>query len=476
MSAMNRRNLVQAGAAGSLGLGIAQLEALRALAVPHQKSAPAKSVIFVYAVGGMSQLETFDMKPGAPQETRGEFRPIQTTTSGIEICEHLPMLAKQSHLYSLVRSVSHPYTGHGQGHMVMQSGRTTLPAGFTSRAKRTDWPSIAAKAGYATKSRNNLPQALVLPELCDNEGLVSGQTAGLMGPRHDPWLVKASGTSKEFEWGPCPDCFHYEDKGFKKHRCAANPVFETPKLGLPNDVNGKRLAGRFDLVERIGLGQGQLERTEATISFDRYRQRAITLLTRGKTRRAFDVRNAPDKVQDRYGRNKFGWSLLMARRLVEVGVNIVQVNLGHTGTWDTHQQQFPVLKQRLLPPTDQAVSALLEDLDHSGQLKDVLVVLASEFGRTPRIFVPKGAKTGLPGRDHWGPVQTVLFAGGGVRGGRVIGETDRQGAYPAEAKKTPEDFAATIYHAMGIPATASWYDETDRPNHIYGGKPIAELL
>ena len=475
MYRMNRRQLVHAGTAGALGIGLPRLEALRAAAT-RQQYAPAKSVIFIYAVGGMSQLETFDMKPAAPAETRGEFQPIQTAITGMEICEHLPLLARQSHLYSLVRSVSHPYTGHGQGHMVMQSGRTALPIGFTSRAKRTDWPSIVAKAGYATKSRNNLPQALVLPELCDNEGLVSGQTAGRMGPRYDPWLVKASGTSKEFEWGPCPDCFHYDDKGFQKHQCAANPVFETPKLGLPNDVSGQRLSSRFDLVGKISRGQRQLEKSDATVGFDRYRQRAIALLTRGKTRQAFDVRNAADPVQDRYGRNKFGWSLLMARRLVDVGVNIVQVNLGHTGTWDTHQQQFPVLQQRLLPPTDQAVSALLEDLHQSGQLDEVLVVLASEFGRTPRIFVPTGAKTGLPGRDHWGPVQTVLFAGGGVQGGRVIGKTDRQGAYPVAAKKTPEDFAATIYQAMGIPATASWYDETDRPTHLYGGKPIAELF
>jgi len=202
----------------------------------------------------------------------------------------------------------------------------------------------------------------------------------------------------------------------------------------------------------------------------------ISLLTDGRTRRAFDVRSADSAVQDRYGRNKFGWSLLMARRLVEVGVNMVQINLGHTGTWDTHQQQFPVLKDKLLPPTDRAISALLDDLQQTGLLNDVLVVLATEFGRTPKIFVPKGAKSGLPGRDHWGAVQTVLFAGGGVHGGRVIGKTDKQGGYPVADKKTPEDFAATIFHLLGIPASASWYDEVDRPNHLYHGEPISELV
>jgi len=459
-----------------LGLGMSQLEAIRAWAARYRQVEPAKSVIFIYAVGGMSQLETFDMKPDGPSETRGEFQPIQTRTAGIEICEHLPLLAQQSHLYSLVRTVSHPYTGHGQGHMVMQSGRTALPVGFTSRAKRTDWPSIAAQAGYATNERNNLPQAVLLPELCDNRGLVSGQTAGLMGPRYDPWVVKASGTSKEFEWGPCPNCFHFEDKGFGKHQCAANPVFETPRLELPHDVSGRRLENRFDLFREINGRQRQLERSAAAVSFDRYRQRAVSLLTAGRTRRAFDVLGADAAIQDRYGRNKFGWSLLMARRLVEVGVNMVQVNLGHTGTWDTHQQQFPVLKQKLLPPTDRAVSALLDDLHRSGMLNDVLVVLATEFGRTPRISVPQGAKTGLPGRDHWGPVQTVLFAGGGVQGGRVVGKTDKQGAYPSTGRKTPEDFAATIYHVLGIPQNASWYDEADRPHQIYGGTPLVELF
>jgi uncharacterized protein (DUF1501 family) len=198
-------------------------------------------------------------------------------------------------------------------------------------------------------------------------------------------------------------------------------------------------------------------------------------LTHSRIRQAFDVVNADPKVLDRYGRNAFGWSLLMARRLVEAGVNMVQVNLGNNETWDTHGNAFPHLKDKLFPPTDQAVSALLDDLSESGLLESTLIVMAGEFGRTPKIStLPQYYK--LPGRDHWGAVQTVFFAGGGVRGGRVIGASDKIGGFPAADPQTPENMAATIYHSLGIPATAMWHDALDRPHHIYYGEPIGGLL
>jgi len=190
--------------------------------------------------------------------------------------------------------------------------------------------------------------------------------------------------------------------------------------------------------------------------------------------RAFDVTRTDDSVQERYGRNSFGWSLMMARRLVEAGVSLVQVNLGNNETWDTHGEAFPHLKDKLLPPTDRALSALLDDLAESGLLESTLIVMAGEFGRTPKItHLPQHYK--LPGRDHWGAVQTVLFAGGGVRGGTVVGSSDRIGGYPASDPQTPEQMAATIYHALGIPATAVWHDEQDRPHQIYHGEPIRGL-
>jgi uncharacterized protein (DUF1501 family) len=186
--------------------------------------------------------------------------------------------------------------------------------------------------------------------------------------------------------------------------------------------------------------------------------------------KAFEVRNADPREQDRYGRNQFGWSLLMAKRLVEAGVSLVQVNLGNNESWDTHQAAFPNLKNFLLPPTDRALSALLDDLQASGLLDSTLIVMAGEFGRTPRISTLPQVK--LPGRDHWGAVQTVFFAGGGVPGGTVVGSSDKNGAYPATEPQTPENLGATIYQALGIPATAAWRDPAERPHFIYQGEPI----
>jgi uncharacterized protein (DUF1501 family) len=193
-------------------------------------------------------------------------------------------------------------------------------------------------------------------------------------------------------------------------------------------------------------------------------------LTDEKVKHAFDVTNADDKVQQRYGKNAFGWSLLMAKRLVETGVNLVQVNLGNNESWDTHDNNFPLLKDCLLPPTDRGLSALLDDLDESGLLDETLIVMCGEMGRTPKI------NTKMPGRDHWGAVQSVFFAGGGIRGGTVVGSSDAIGAYPATQLARPENMAATIYSSLGLPDTAAWKDELNRPHHIYYGEPIHALF
>ncbi len=199
------------------------------------------------------------------------------------------------------------------------------------------------------------------------------------------------------------------------------------------------------------------------------------MLTHSKIQWAFDVTRADDRIQDRYGRNSFGWSLLMARRLVEVGVNLVQVNLGNNETWDTHGNAFPHLKNQLFPPTDRAVSALLDDLDANGLLQDTLIVMAGEFGRTPKIsHLAQHYK--LPGRDHWGAAQTVWLAGGGIPGGAVVGATDNLGAFPSRDAQRPENLAATIYRSLGLPRTTAWYDDLSRPHYIYHGEPIAGLI
>ena len=438
---------------------------------PHS-GAKARSVIYIFLSGGLAQHESFDLKPEAPDTIRGEFKPIDTRTPGIQICEHLPMLAERSDQWALVRSLTHPYNEHSQGHMVMLSGRTPMPRGFdASRPKPSDWPAIAAVAGELTRPRNNLPPAVVLPErLVHRTGrVIPGQFTGMLGPRRNAWFVEASpfnGTT----YGAYPEF------GFHHERGAEQPDFDfqAPNLALPEDLGKPRLAGRLNLLKVVEQQRRRLERAAEIEEFDRHRQQAISLLADSKTQRAFDVQNADARTLERYGANSFGWSLLMAYRLVEAGVNLVQVNLGNNETWDTHQGAFRNLREFLLPPMDRGVSALLDDLDASGLLDSTMVVMAGEFGRTPRVFNIPGAK--LPGRDHWGAVQSVFLAGGGVRGGTIVGSSDKTGGYPASDPQTPENFAATIYSALGIPATAAWYDDVDRPHHVYHGERIAGLL
>ncbi|QDU39931.1 hypothetical protein Mal4_42850 [Maioricimonas rarisocia] len=469
-----RRHALQAGSIGLLGLGMNHVTALRAAdAVPQTDAPPARSVIYIFLSGGLGQHDSFDMKPDAPEEIRGEFRPISTSTPGTQICEHLPRLAQRSHLWSLVRSLTHPYNEHSQGHMVMLSGRSKLPPTFNA-AKPTplDWPSIAAIAGDQTVPRNNLPPAVALPErLVHRTGrVIPGQFAGVMGSRRDPWFIEAApfnGTT----YGAFPEYEFHHARG-PENRDGLK--FQAPNLTLPEGLGRSRVDRRLDLLRHVEEQRVALEQAAPIQQFDQYRQAAISLLSDPSVRHAFDVVNADDDVQDRYGRNSFGWSLLMARRLVEAGVNLVQVNLGNNETWDTHGNAFPHLKDQLYPPTDRALAALLDDLHERGMLESTLIVVAGEFGRTPKTsLLPR--HYAQPGRDHWGGVQTVLLAGGGVKGGRVIGSSDKQGAYPADDPQRPENLAATIYQALGLPATAAWNDDLGRPHHIFHGDPIGGL-
>jgi hypothetical protein len=471
-----RRTMLQAGSIGLLGLGMNHLAGLReanAAAEARRPSGKAKSVIYIFLSGGLAQHDSFDMKPEATDNIRGEFKPIATRTPGIQICEHLPLLAQRSHLWSLVRSLTHPSNDHSAGHQIMLTGRTTLPPGFSpNKPQRGDWPSIAAVANALVPRRNNLPPAAVLPErLIHWSGrTIPGQFGGQMGPLRDPWFIEAS-PYHSTSYGAYPTHpFDHQERGHADER-----LFQAPSLSLPQGIDPPRLASRTHLLSVLQQQREELDRTAQTAGFDRLRQRAVSLLTDRHVKEALDVTHADDSIQERYGKNSFGWSLLMARRLVEAGVNLVQVNLGNNETWDTHGEAFPHLKDKLFPPTDRAVSALLDDLSESGLLSDTLIVMAGEFGRTPKVTQLSNVYR-KPGRDHWGAVQTVFFAGGGVQGGRVIGASDRIGAYPAAEPHTPEDMAATIYSALGIPATAVWHDETTRPHNVYYGEPIAGLF
>jgi hypothetical protein len=464
--------MLQAGAVGLLGLGTNHLAGLRALAA-NAPAAKARAVIYIFLSGGLAQQDSFDLKPDAPAECRGEFRPIATRTPGVRICEHLPRLAARSDLWALVRSLTHPSNDHSAGHHIMLTGRSDLPPGFNPGAARPgDWPSVAAVAGAVTRPRNNLPPAAVLPErLVHNTGrVIPGQFAGLLGPARNPWLIEASPFDPA-GYGAYPEYgFDHQERPGR----AKDKVFQAPSLSLPEGVARGRLDDRVSLLERIDRQRRDLDRAEAVAGFDTFRRGAVAMLTDPRVRAAFDVTRAPEKVQERYGRNAFGWSLLMARRLVEAGVNLVQVNLGNNETWDTHGNAFPHLKEKLFPPTDRALSALLDDLSAAGLLDNTLVVMAGEFGRTPKVStLPQSYR--LPGRDHWGAVQTVFFAGGGVRGGTVVGASDKVAGYPRADPQTPENMAATIYSALGIPATAVWRDAEERPHHVYHAEPIKGL-
>jgi hypothetical protein len=360
---------------------------------------------------------------------------------------------------------------------MMLTGRSEVPPGFAfaSEPQPTDWPSIASLAGYTSPRRsNNLPPAVVLPErLVHWSGRVlPGAYGGQMGRRRQPWFIEASPYGNPFWRGAYPE-YTFANETKKPPVWPDDRVYRAPNLSLPEGFTAGRFRRRLDLLAAIERQLSEIERRASTDSFDRHRQLAISLLADPKVRAAIDVTRADDRAQDRYGRNSFGWSLLMARRLVEAGVTLVQVNLGNNETWDTHGDAFPRFKDKLFPPTDKALAALLDDLREIGLLDSTLIVMAGEFGRTPRLSTLPQSFNG-PGRDHWGAVQTVFFAGA-IHRGAVVGSSDRHGGFPASSPQKPENMAATIYSALGIPASAMFHDEQERPHHVYHGEPIAGL-
>lgn len=459
---LSRRALLATAVAGVAGQQFVR-------ANPVQTEAP-RSVIYIFLSGGLGQQDSFDPKPNAPLEIRGEFNPIATQTPGLQICEHMPMLAARSNKWSVVRSLSHPYNEHSQGHMVMLSGRSTMPTGFNpSVPKPTDHPSIAALMGALLPERAGLPSSVVLPEkLIHRTGrVIPGQFAGVMGSQKEPWFL-ASSRFNATTYGAWPEYeFHHQRGGEKSN----NLEFRTPGLALPKGLTESQFDQRLRLLSQFENNTRSLRPVDEIKSFDRYRERAISMLGDGQLNQLFDIHNADAQSQDRYGRNSFGWSLLLARRLVETGVSYVQVNLGNNETWDTHGNAFPHLKSYLLPPMDRSVSALLDDLDDRGLLDSTLVVMAGEFGRTPKVFrLP--AHYAEPGRDHWGAVQSLMLAGCGFADGKIIGSTDSQGGQPKDDRKSAENLAATMYSALGIPRDTHWYDLQERPIGLYGADPI----
>jgi uncharacterized protein (DUF1501 family) len=477
---LSRRTAIQAGAIGLLGLGMNHVRALQAAAPAGGRlKGTARSCIYIFLSGGLAQHESFDLKPDAPADVRGEFHPVATKTPGIQICEHLPRLAQRSEEWSIVRSLTHPSNDHTLGHYYMLTGRSIPSPGFRGdrMPRASDWPSMASIVGDALPpQQHNLPPAVVLPERLVHwsGGVIPGAYGGLMGRQRDPFFIEASPYGNPFWRGAYPE-FTFANETKKPPTAPDQRVYQAPQITLAPGMTLDRLGSRVGLLRELDQQRQALEESATVNQYDGHRQSVVSLLADAKVRRAFDVTNADAKTQERYGKNSFGWSLLMAYRLVEAGVTMIQVNLGNNETWDTHGDAFPRLKDKLLPPTDRALAALLDDLQSSGLLDSTLLVMGSEFGRTPKISTLPDSFSGA-GRDHWGAVQSVWFAGGGIRGGTVIGSSDKLGAYPASSPQKPENMAATIYHALGIPHTAAWRDESDRPHHIYYGDPIEGLV
>lgn len=457
---LSRRHALQLGALGALGTS------LSARAAAASAATSARNVLLVFLNGGVSQHDSFDLKPEAPADVRGEFLPIATATPGIHICEHLPELARRSNDYALHRAIATDSSGHEEACHMLFTGRLDLPPGFSllNVPSPNEWPSLAAQVTYALRDRSGLPPAAVLPQPSINEAakVRPGQYAGRLGPKFEAWHLDIA-SKCPLGNGACPNCFRFDADHFEH---AAQSIFDVPLLSLP-DGGAARLSGRVGLLSAAEQQQ-HLSELAALHELERIRNQAISILADERTRQAFDVERADPAIVERYGRNKFGLSLLMASRLLEAGVRFVQVNLGKNSSWDTHVRNFVNLKRNLFPYFDQSVSALLDDLRATGRLDDTLVVVTGEFGRTPKINKDAG-------RDHWGPVMTSLFAGAGVRGGQVIGRTDGLAAYPTDEMVTVENIAATMLAALGIPRDQEWFDVDGRPHAMYRAEPIERL-
>ena len=464
---LSRRNLLKAGSAGMMGWGATQLAAGQALAAGATQPR-AKRVLFVFLTGGISHHDTFDMKPGAPAKVRGEFDPVSTDVPGIQIGEHLPLFTQRMKHFAVVRSMGTGSNGHEQACHMMLTGRLDFPIGFsTSRIPSpNEWPSMLSVVTYAKRHElRRLPPAAVLPEPSVNEAarVRPGQYAGKLGSSYEAWHIDVAAKCPLGN-GACPECFRFDKEGFEH---AAETIFNTPILTLPKGGRG-RLQERIGLLGTVEKQRRDLQQRVQTRKLDQNRQQAFTVLGDPKTSQAFDVENADPRLVERYGKNKFGMAALMGYRLIDAGVDFVQVNLGKNSSWDTHNRNFVNLKKNLLPYFDRSMAALVDDLSDSGLLDETLFIISGEFGRTPNIN--KNA-----GRDHWGPVFTALFAGAGVQGGQVIGKSDNLGAYAVSERYMPENFSATIYDALGIPHDSHWVDFDGRPHEIFRGRPISAL-
>jgi uncharacterized protein (DUF1501 family) len=445
---VSRRDFLQVGALGAVGLTLPGF--LQAQEHPKKASSRGrddKSAIMIFNLGAPSQIDTFDPKPDAAAEIRGPFRTIRTASPDIQLTELLPLHAKVADRFSLVRSVYHTAAAvHDTGHQMMQTGRL-----FTGGVNT---PHVGSALQFLRGFRNELPAHVILPEPMGPTGgnLPHGQDAGFLGKAHDPFELNADPSKADFK---------------------------VPDLLPPKEIGEARLERRRSLREVVDGTVRKFESSENAALMDENFKTAFRLMTSARAREAFDLSREPARVRERYGMTRFGQCCLLARRLIEAGVRFVTINTFITVfdeiTWDIHGSKpftsIQGMKEIVAPMYDRGYSALIEDLDQRGMLADTLVCNLAEFGRTPRIN-PAG------GRDHWPQCWTAYFAGGGVKGGRVVGRSDEIGAYPAERPVTPSEIVATIYHALGVELETHLPGPASRPFPVvdFGTQAIKELF
>ncbi len=459
---ISRRSVLKAGALGVGGLGLSQLLQLRAEAKQAAVSQPDTSIIFIWLPGGPPHMETYDMKPDAPAEYRGDFRPIRTNVPGIEVCEHLPMHAKIADKFTLIRSIAHEFADHGGGHKRFLTGRKpATPTGFVN-----DAPAVGSIVSRLRSQRN-----IGLPNY------ISGTAAGRAAV--DVYSFGAA----------------YAGSSFVPFNIPGDPSeenFQVKNLSVSNSVSS-RLDDRLALLDGFDTLRRNVDQSGAMDAMQQFNQQAMELLLSEKSRRAFDLSREPDALRDRYGRHAWGQRALLARRLVEAGcsfVTMVMENPYQSGVtrlkqgvynWDSHAVNCHLYDDALarLPIYDRAITALVEDIHQRGLEKKVMLVVTGEFGRTPRLNTQIGTQTGVrqPGRDHWPRAMSMLVSGGGMQTGQVVGQTNSKGEEPKDRALTPNDLWASVYRHLGIDHHQAILDHSGRPMPLLPfGEPISELL
>ena len=452
-----RRRLLQVGAIGSLGLDLPTFLRSHQTRARDARAAGVDSCILIFYYGGPSHLDTWDMKPDAPAEIRGEFKQISTSVPGLQISEHLAGCAKVMHHIGLVHTLHHQMQAHITAVGETLTGRTP-PGGdndLGSPEKRF-YPALGSTISYLSRDEGHILPHVALPHtMWDGATLIPGQTAGFLGPAYERFQVEAD-----------PNADHFS--------IASNKLPAAMSLlDLPADLSSQRMAQREAMRVLFNRQRSGLDRIAKPARLARFYEKACSILSSKDVRKAFDIADEDTRTRDRYGRNKHGQSVLLARRLVEAGVRFVTVfdhaQQGDKKNWDSHTKNFSDHRDRLLPPADRALSALIEDLQLRGRLQSTLVVALGEFGRTPRIN--KNA-----GRDHWPACFTAVLAGGGINGGQRYGQSDQIGAYPHTNPVTPGDFAATLFWRLGIDPKSPIRDPFDRSHPAAEGAPLRTLF